>query len=230
MMNAIEDLWPIFHLRIETPRLRLQVPRESDLAPLARAARSIGAPGEPHFQMPWMHQPSPEMERSLVQRYWRFLADWRPDKWHLMLAVSVDDRQIGIQSLWASDFSRLRSVGTGSWITQGEQRNGYGTEARAAVLELAFGQLAACEARTEYVQGNHASERISRKLGYADNGHQRAYREGAGSVPEYRMRLDHQSWQRHASAGRCVITGMASCLTMFGAGPADRGKTAASRP
>jgi RimJ/RimL family protein N-acetyltransferase len=46
-----------------------------------------------------------------------------------------------------SDFARLRSVGTGSWVTRSEQGRGYGTEARLAVLELAFGHLGAEEAR-----------------------------------------------------------------------------------
>ena len=215
-MDSISDLCPLFGLRIETPRVRLRVPREADLPALARAARSIGERGEPQFQLPWMYEPSPALERQLMCRYWRTLADWSPGGWHLLLGVFVGERPIGMQSLWASDFARLRSVGTGSWISRVEQRRGYGTEARAAVLDLAFAELGAVEARTEYLDGNHASERISRKLNYVENGCQQAYRNDAGRVTEHRMRLDREAWLSGNLGARCVITGIRPCLPMFG--------------
>jgi RimJ/RimL family protein N-acetyltransferase len=109
-----------------------------------------------------MYDPSPGMERQFVQRYWRALAHWQPESWHLPLAIYRDGQPIGIQDVWANDFARIRSVGTGSWISHGDQGNGYGTEARNAVLELAFGPLGA-EACTEYLDGNHASAKVSRE-------------------------------------------------------------------
>ena len=47
---------------------------------------------------------------------------------------------------------------------------GYDTKACAFVLELAFGYLGAEQACTEYLDGNHASEEVPRKLGYTGNG------------------------------------------------------------
>ena|SRR5271154_2928424 len=85
-----------------------------------------------------MYQPSPGMEQFL-QRYCRALAHWKPESLHLPLAVYLDGRPVGVQDVWASDFARVRSVGTGSWITRTDQGHVYGTEARQAVLELAFG-------------------------------------------------------------------------------------------
>jgi RimJ/RimL family protein N-acetyltransferase len=215
-MDALIDLCPLFGLLIETPRLCLRVPREADLPSLARAARSIAETGEPQFQLPWMYEPSPVMEQQLLRRYWHTLADWEPGRWHLLLGIFAGGHAIGMQSLWASDFSRLRSVGTGSWISRAEQRRGYGTEARAAVLGLAFGELGAEEARTEYLDGNLASERVSRKLHYVDNGRQQAYRPGLGRITEHRMRLDRGTWLRETPRGQCVITGAEPCLGMFG--------------
>lgn len=116
--------------------------------------------------MPWMYDDSPAMERQLLQRHWRALAHWRPESWHLLLVVFAGGEPVGVQNMWADDFARCRSVGTGSWITRSRQGRGYGTEARAAVLQLAFGHLGALEAHTEYLDGNRASERVSRKLGY----------------------------------------------------------------
>ncbi len=220
-MDSFAELWPAFGLAIQTPRLLLRLPRESELCELAGAARVIAAPGEPQLQLPWMYDPSPGMERQFLQRHWRALAHWKPDSWHLLLAIYRDDRPIGIQDMWANDFARVRSVGTGSWVTRGEQGHGYGTEARAAVLELAFGQLGAEEARTEYLDGNRASEKVSRKLGYTDNGQHLVHRDDTGRMTEYRLRLDRPGWEKTRYDIPCQITGIDACRSMFGASGSD---------
>jgi RimJ/RimL family protein N-acetyltransferase len=187
----LAGLWPLFGLLIETPRLRLRLPREDELPALARAARDIAGPDDPRLQMPWMYGDFPDMERRLLQRHWRALAHWKPASWHLPLAVFLAAEPIGMQDLWAEEFALRRSVGTGSWMTRAWQGRGYGTEVRAAVLDLAFGHLGAIEALTEYMEGNRASERVSRKLGYVPNGQRAAHRADAGRVTEYQLRLDH---------------------------------------
>ena len=101
--------------------------------------------------------------------------------------------------------------------------HGYGTEARAAVLELAFGHLGAEEACTEYLDGNHASEKVSRKLGYTGNGQHTVYRDDTGRTTEYRLRLDHKTWLKRKGAVPCVVTGITPCLSMFGL-PAEGGR------
>jgi hypothetical protein len=82
-------------LVIETDRLELRLPREDELAVLARAARVIASPGETRLHLEWMYEPSPGMERKFVQRHWRALAHWRPESWHLPLAVYVGFRKLG---------------------------------------------------------------------------------------------------------------------------------------
>ena len=153
--SHLAGLWPLFGLLIETPRLRLRLPREDELPALAEAARDIAGPDGPRLQMPWMYSDSPDMERQLLQRHWRALAHWKPASWHLPLAVFLAGEPVGVQDLWAEEFAKRRSVGTGSWVTRARQGLGYGTEARAAVLDLAFGHLGALEALTEYTEGNH---------------------------------------------------------------------------
>jgi RimJ/RimL family protein N-acetyltransferase len=212
----LAGLWPLFSLLIETPRLRLRLPREDELPALARAARDIAGPGEPQLQMPWMYGDSPDMERRLLQRHWRALAHWKPASWHLPLAVFAAAEPIGIQDLWAEEFALRRSVGTGSWVTRTRQGRGYGTEARAAVLDLAFSYLGAIEALSEYTEGNGASERVSRKLGYVPNGQRAAHRDDAGRVTEYQLRLDRPVWESHAWRDRITVTGLGPCLPMLG--------------
>jgi RimJ/RimL family protein N-acetyltransferase len=214
--DAVAAIWPVFGLVIRTPRLVLRLPRESDLPVLARVAREIAGPGEPRLQMPWMYEPSPAMERRLVQRYWRSLAHWKPESWHLAMAVYVDGEPVGVQDIWANDFVRARSVGTGFWITRSSQGKGLGTEARSAVLDLAFSCLGAGEALTEYLDGNIASERVSRKFGYVNNGERLTYREGSGQVIEYHLRLTREGWEQARNGQRAVITGFERCASMFG--------------
>jgi hypothetical protein len=72
--GGLADLWPLFGLLIETPRLQLRLPREDELPALAEAARDIAGPDGPRLQMPWMYGSSPDMERQLLQR--------RGGRWH----------------------------------------------------------------------------------------------------------------------------------------------------
>ena len=121
-----------------------------------------------------------------------------------------------MQDLWAEEFALRRSVGTGSWITRAWQGHGYGTEARAAVLDLAFGHLGAIEALTEHIEGNGASERVSRKLGYVPNGRRTVHRDDTGRITEYQLRLDRPVWAGHARHGRTIVTGLGPCLPILG--------------
>ena len=64
--------------------------------------------------------------------------DWRVEDWGLELGVfgGGGGEPMGIQALNGADFVRARSVITGSWLGSRFQGRGYGTEMRAAVLEL----------------------------------------------------------------------------------------------
>jgi RimJ/RimL family protein N-acetyltransferase len=215
-VDRLADVWPLFGLRICTPRLCLRLPREQDLGALLEAARAISGPGEPRLHLPWMYAASPHMERQLLQRHWRALTQWRTESWLLPLAVYRAGRPIGMQELWAFDFVNQRSVITGSWLTRGEQGKGYGTEMRAAALELAFGSLGAEEAYTRFLDGNHASRAVSRKLHFTSNGQRIIYRKGVGRTIQHAARLNRATWEEHRNGSSFEITGIEPCLAMFG--------------
>jgi RimJ/RimL family protein N-acetyltransferase len=212
--NALATIWPLFRLRVTTERLELRVPTTDDLLNLCQVSASIQPPDEVRFQQSWLYAPSPERERQLLQHHWRALAHWRPDSWDLHLAIRLDGAAIGLQNMWAATFGITRTVETGSWIGLPYQRCGYGTEARAAALELAFTHLAAMEARTEHVEGNDASAAVSRKLGYRGNGHKVSAREGQRLV-QHLMLIDANTWKRR-SRRPVQVTGVDDCLTLFG--------------
>ena len=218
MSEELAELWPLFALRVTTPRLELTVPGNRDLLNLARASGDIqpSAEGEPRYQKAYLYEPSPGRERQLLQRHWRALAHWRPTSWDLQLAIRLDGLAIGMQNIWATDFTTVRSVETGSWIAREHQGKGYGTESRAAVLELAFAHLRALEAYTFFVEGNSASERVSRKLGYVHNGRRAYSRDGVRTV-EHGMLLEASRWASHRRPGISVGGITPASLELFGA-------------
>ncbi|MGR7002821.1 hypothetical protein ACU686_40570 [Yinghuangia aomiensis] len=79
----ISELWPLFGLRLTTPRLELRLPREADFAGLcAAAARGIHDDGV-HAVLPsrgrtCRSRPAP---RGALQHHWRSWATWQPEDW-----------------------------------------------------------------------------------------------------------------------------------------------------
>jgi RimJ/RimL family protein N-acetyltransferase len=211
----ITDHWPLFGLRLTTPRLELRVPDLADLADLADvAAAGVHDPSRQPFAVPWTDGTPAEVARGTVQYQWRMLGQWTPDNWSLHFVTVHDGQVIGTQALDAREFATLREVGTGSWLGRVHHGRGFGTEMRAAVLELAFAGLGAQWATSEAFADNAASYGVSRRLGYVDDGVARHVVRGEAVVGR-RLRLDRTGW----AAARTVevrIEGLEPCLPLFG--------------
>jgi RimJ/RimL family protein N-acetyltransferase len=208
--------WPLFDLRIRTPRLELRVPTDDDLLGLLDVASAgVHDPDFMPFGIPWTDLPSPEFERSFLRYFWRRRASWTPTEWRLPLAVIRDGRPIGMQEVWATDFATRRTVQTGSWLGRRYQREGAGTEMRAAVLFLAFEGLGALAAESGALEGNDASSRASEKLGYRPNGERLVAPRGV-PVVEHLYRRTRADW--HRDLVPVAIENLDACLGMFGVG------------
>jgi RimJ/RimL family protein N-acetyltransferase len=171
--------WPLFDIRIRTERLELRLPTDEELMQLADlAAAGIHDPDDMPFKNAWTRQPSPQLERSLLQYHWSTRASWKPEDWTFALAVFRDDVIVGTQAVEAKGFAVCETTRTGSWLGRAHQGNGYGTEMRAAVLWFAFEALGANEARTDAFLTNKASIGVSTKLGYEADGERTAVLEG----------------------------------------------------
>jgi RimJ/RimL family protein N-acetyltransferase len=215
MSSMNQDWWPLAQLRLESPRLELRVPTESDLYALAGlAALGVHDPQVQPFAHAWTDVSPAERARASLQYQWRQWGQWAPDKWALELSVVRDGVVVGIQSLNAENFAVLREVSTGSWLGLGHQGQGTGTEMRAAVLHLAFEGLGADYARSAAFTDNPASLAVSRKLGYAEDGIEREVRRDKPAVTQ-RLRLDRATWQATARLP-VKIYGLGRCLPMFG--------------
>ena len=172
---TIDAFWPVRRIVVRSPQLELRVPNEKDLEEAARlAARGIYDPQNLYIPRSpvagWSDLPSPESERAFLRYAWSALADWRPERWNLLMVAVAGDRIIGVQEIGAKDFAFSRTVSTGSWIAGDYQRQGWGTLMRRAVLHLAFTGLGADFAESAAWEQNAASLGVSRALGYQANG------------------------------------------------------------
>ena len=212
---ALAEAWPLFGLRIRSERLVMRLPTEADLLRLIAVARAgIHPVGEMPFGIAWSTLPSPAFARGFLQHHWGMWARWTPDSWNLNLMVELDGAPIGSQSLNADQFRVFRTVHTGSWLGHIHQGRGLGTEMRSAVLAFAFDGLHAEVAESAAFLDNVASNRVSRKVGYEENGRDRLAPEGiAREMQRFRMTLDR--W-RSRPRPPVTIEGLDGCLELFG--------------
>ncbi|MFI5259019.1 MAG: GNAT family N-acetyltransferase [Candidatus Limnocylindrales bacterium] len=208
--------WPLFDLRLRTPGLELRLPTDEDLLELVRVARAgIFDEDRPAFMVAWHKLPSPAFERQFLLHWWAVRGGWNPSKWALGLAVLHDGRAIGLQELIGTDFAVRRTILSGSWLGREFQGHGLGTEARAAILALAFDGLGAEMAESGYLEGNAASARVSEKLGYRETGDDFFAIEGK-RVRECKVRVTRETWRRDLVP--VAIEGLEPCLKLFGVG------------
>lgn len=213
--GVTDPYWPLFDLRVRTPRLELRPPRDGELHALARlAAGGVHDPDTMPFLVPWTLAPSPELERNALQFWWRTRAEWSPENWHLGLAAFVDGEPVGVQDVMAQGFAVRRTVTTGSWLGRAHQGKGIGTEMRLAVLHLAFDGLGAQRAETGAWFDNEASQRVNAKLGYEPNGDELLDRMGEPTL-ELRFKMECEQFARIRRAD-VTIEGLDSCRHLFG--------------
>lgn len=186
--------WPIRDLAIRTGRLELRPVREPDVSALIELAdRGIHDPATTPFISGFTDLAPTERARSTVQHYARAVADWSADRWALHLVARRDGECVGTQSVEATSFPVRRTVLTGSWLGRAHQGQGLGTEMRAAVLELAFTHLGALRAETCAFEDNHASIRVTERLGYVPDGWGWEVRRGE-RVRDLRFALESSQW------------------------------------
>ena len=170
-MTTISDVWPLFGLRLTTPRLELRPILDQDIPAAVEAAYSgIHEPGRNPFSTAWAEAPIHELGPRMAQWHWRCRAECTPESWTLLLGIWHDGEFIGCQDVGAKGFAALKTVSTGSWLKQSMQGRGLGKEMRAAVVLYAFDWLGAEVAESEAALWNEASIGVSRSLGYDLNG------------------------------------------------------------
>lgn len=211
----LADLWPLFGLTVQTSRLVLRLPREQEIEVLARlAGTGVHRPGERPFLTPWTAGGPQDRARFVLQEHWSQLGSWSVSAWQLGLGVFAGGQPLGIVTLRGREFPVVGEVTTSSWLGLSHHGKGYGTEARAGLLTLAFGHLRARAALTEVFQDNHSSQGVSRKLGYEPDGISTDARDGQAVVSD-RLRLTRDKWHSQPRPA-ATVAGFTGCRSMFG--------------
>jgi RimJ/RimL family protein N-acetyltransferase len=176
----IADLWPPFALRVTCGPLLLRPMRDEDFPEvLAVVHAGIHAADRMPFSFPWTDPTGAEQERQFLQYHWRARAELAPERWQLDLGVWRDDRFVGVQGISTQDFPVTRTGETGSWLGREFQGEGIGTLMRQAMCVLCFDHLGFEEVTSGAFTDNPASQAVSRKVGYRQNGEERYARKGA---------------------------------------------------
>jgi RimJ/RimL family protein N-acetyltransferase len=209
-------IWPLFDLRVTTPRLEMRYIDDQLAVDLAQlAARGVHDPSLMPFAMPWTDVEPPQLQRNTMQWYWRCRAEVSPARWHIEFAVLVDGIVNGSTSLGADDFHTLRQFETGSWLGREFQGRGIGKEMRQAALHLGFAGLGAHFATTGAFDDNIASLRVTRSLGYREEGRHRSLRRNAvAETIRYRMPCD--DWAERLRRDDIAVSGLDPCLPLLG--------------
>ncbi|MFI6100752.1 GNAT family N-acetyltransferase [Lentzea sp. NPDC051213] len=207
------DPWPLRHLVLRTPRLELRPDDDEGLYELVEVAKEgVHDPAEMPFYVPWTDQLPKDGGFGMVQFFWGRRAKLAAGDWAITFLVRHEGRVIGAQELGARDFGVLREVQTGSWIGRKYQGGGIGTEMRIAVLQFAFDHLGARIARSAAWVGNHASNRVSAKLGYVHDGTVAAAPRGE-RLEHVRLRLDAGNFVR--PDWNVGVEGLAECVQLI---------------
>jgi FAD binding domain len=91
--TAPTTYWPLFGLRLRTPRLELRMPSLRDLDALAElAAAGVHDPETQPFQVAWTDVTPLERARGILQHNWATWGAWTPANWTLNLAVAGDGK------------------------------------------------------------------------------------------------------------------------------------------
>lgn len=173
-MKPLDELWPVFGLRVRCGPLELRAVQDADLpAMVALVQAGIHDPDRMPFAFPWTDLRGDEQVRDVVQHHWRSRASLTPEKWSLELGVWRDRVLQGVQAVSTHDFLVTRTGETGSWVGLAHQGKGTATLMRQAICALCFDHLGFTQITSGAFTDNPESMAVSRKVGYRPNGETR---------------------------------------------------------
>ncbi|MEU4194374.1 GNAT family protein [Kribbella sp. NPDC026611] len=190
--------YPLFDVRVSTPRLELQGASDEllfELADVVRAGKTHAEP-LPYDDPISLYEPDPDLRvAKWLRAIWRGRGHVDAEKWRLYFVVVVDGRPVGMQDLCGVNFSTFGTFTTFSWLSSDLRGRGLGREMREAILHLGFEGLDAKEATSDAFVDNHSSNAISQTLGYEPNGADWATRRGEPALLNC-WRLTRDAWEK----------------------------------
>ena len=213
--DALRRHWPLFGLRLATPRLIMRPLCDDDLAELVDlAVTGIHPPETMPFLVPWTDAPRDQLIENSLRHHWRVRAESVPSDWSVQFAVRSRGALLGLQELSGRNFAVTRVVASGSWLGRAHQGQGFGTEMRAAVIDFAFDHLRATRATSAAFVDNPASNGVSRRLGYVLDGSDVMERRPGEAAVDQRLLLTPDTFRKPSWSVQ--VAGLDSCRGSFG--------------
>lgn len=208
--------YPLLNVEVRTPQLTLAGATDALLERLVPIVRQgvVGSDQAPFDDPMSLYEDNPQREWRWLRGLWAGRARVGPQFWRFYLVVMVDGTPVGMQDLIGINFSLFGTFSTFSWLQPSLRRRGFGTEMRSAVLHLGFAGLGAREATSEAFADNHASNGVSRALGYEPNGTTWATRRG-DVAPMNIWKLTRDRWELD-QRDDIHLTGVEECLPVLG--------------
>ena len=205
MTADLSRLWPAAGLRVRSGDLELRWLDDELLLAIAEvAARGVHGDDPMPFYVPWTRGTPDEVARAALTYHWSVRAKVGPKHLTLELGVLVGGMPIGTQAADGDDWAVLRRAETGSWIGREFQGRGIGTRMRVLMLHLLFAGLDAQAATSAAFADNTASNTVSRKVGYVDNGVSAFARDGV-PVEQRRYLMTRERWEELRSAHEAIL-------------------------
>lgn len=196
--RAIEDIWPLFALRIVAGPLELAPVSDGDIPALVSVASAgIHAPETMPFAFPWTDAPAADLGRNMAVYYWRTRAELSPARRTLDLIVRWRGEVVGVQGFSTENYLVTRTGETGSWLGLGHQGQGIGTVMRQTLCAFVFDHLDAEEVTSAAYVDNPASMAVSKKVGYSTNGQFREERRPGELAISEKLTLNNRDLIRH---------------------------------
>jgi RimJ/RimL family protein N-acetyltransferase len=213
--RSLTEYWPVFGLRLATPRLTLAPLQDEDLVEtLDVILAGIHPADRMPFGTPWTDVPRDELILNTLRHFWTGRGASTPQSWALPFIVRRAGAVVGLQDLMGKDFAVTKTVETGSWLGSTHQGDGIGTEMRSAVLQFAFDHLKAQRADSSAFLDNPASLRVSTKLGYRNDGTEVLQRRPGERAVHQRLTLDNSHFVR--PGWDVQVRGLPACRAFFG--------------
>ncbi len=159
---------------IDTERLRLRLPEDSDVPEVVR----FYVENREHLE-PWSPVPPPGF---YGEEYWRDQVIHRRREYEeglgarmFMFALDRPSRVIGNVSLTQVQRGALQSCNLGYSLAADAQGKGYMVEAARAAVRFAFEELGLHRVSANYMPRNQRSGRVLRSVGFQVEGYSSAY-------------------------------------------------------
>ena len=165
------EAFPPLGLRVQAGPLELRGIGEQEALDLVEVVRGgVHDEAVMPFSVPWTDADPEHLALNYLQWWWRSMATFSRDAWELNLCALWQGEVVGVQGVATRDFTTLRFGETGSWLGRRFQGRGIGTAMRQAFCALLFDELGFEFLTSAAFRDNHASLRVSRKVGFRENG------------------------------------------------------------